>query len=260
MILFLGDVHGDFKHVLPAVQKYKPSAVIFLGDLELGRPFEQEVAEVMQLTELYFIHGNHDTNSAATYDYLFNSTLSDRNLHNKVVEIDGHRVAGLGGIFRQTIWWPKDDPAIVPKYENYEAFVEAELQALKWQEMRKQKELGIVDSESESPVLIGKRLTHKSTIFFDDWMNLFGQQADILVTHEAPCCHPYGFVGITELAKGMQVKKTFHGHHHDRLDYSAHRERLGFDAHGVGYRGISDQDGALVRLGDYDDERSGRLN
>lgn len=252
MILFLGDVHGDFCHILPVVQKLNPAATIFLGDLELQRPLEEEVAELMQVTEVFFIYGNHDTDSEVNHDFMFKSKLADRNLHNKVVEIDGHRVAGLGGVFRQSIWWPKEDSSIAPKYQNYDAFVDAELQALKWQEMRKQKQLGEGNLESVSPVLNGKRLTHKSTIFFDDWMNLYDQQADILVTHEAPCCHPHGFAGITELAKGMQVKKTFHGHHHDRLDYSGHRERLGFEAHGVGYRGISDQDGNPIRVGDYD--------
>ena len=47
MILMFGDVHGCFKHVLPVVQKMKPNAVIFLGDLDMERPFEQEVAEVV---------------------------------------------------------------------------------------------------------------------------------------------------------------------------------------------------------------------
>lgn len=258
MILFFGDVHGKFKHVLPAVQKHKPAAVIFLGDMELSRPFEQEVAEVIKLTELYFIHGNHDTESAQNHDCLFNSTLANRNLHNQVVEIDGYRVAGLGGVFRQSIWYPEHDAFVDPKYSNYEEFVEAELQALKWQEMRQQKKLGIDESGSVSPLLNGKRLKHKSSIFYDDWANLCGQQADILVTHEAPCCHPYGFAGITELARAMKVKRTFHGHHHDHLDYSGHRDRLGFEAHGVGFCGISDETGALVRLGDYDLARERR--
>lgn len=108
MILMLGDVHGCFRHVLPVVQKVKPNAVIFLGDLDLERPFEQEVKEVMKLTELYFIHGNHDTDSAEKHDYLFNSSIADCNLHGRVVEIDGLKVAGLGGVFRERIWWPKD--------------------------------------------------------------------------------------------------------------------------------------------------------
>ncbi len=258
MILMFGDVHGDFKHVLPVVQKEKPAAIIFLGDLDLVRPFEQEIASITKLTEVYFIHGNHDTDSQGTHDYLFNSSLSDRNLHGRVVEIDGIKVAGLGGIFRQTIWWPKYDSNATSHHDNYNAFLEAEMQASHWQEIRLQKALGMGSSEVESPILVGKRLTHKSTIFYDDWMNLYSQEADILVTHEAPNCHPYGFAGITELARGMKASKTFHGHHHDCLDYSAHFLKLGFQAHGVGYRGVSDQNGMQVRPGDLDHVKSNR--
>lgn len=255
MILIFGDVHGDFKHVLPVVQKEKPAAVIFLGDLDLDRPFEQEAAQIMKLTEVYFIHGNHDTDSQDKHDYLLNSRLADRNLHGRVVEIDGIKVAGLGGIFSQAIWLPKDDVDAPSHYDNYNAFVEAEIQASLWKEGKLNGTLNKDFKEKESPVLTGKRLTHKSTIFQDDWMNLYGQEADILVTHEAPDCHPYGFAGITELARGMKVSKTFHGHHHDRIDYSIDYERLGFQAHGVGLCGVSDCNGALVLAGKLDEIR-----
>ena len=33
MILMFGDVHSDFRHVLPVVQAEKPAAIIFLGDI-----------------------------------------------------------------------------------------------------------------------------------------------------------------------------------------------------------------------------------
>lgn len=258
MILMLGDVHGCFKHLLPIVRELKPKAIIFLGDLDLDRPFQLEVAEVMKLTEVFFIHGNHDTDTSEKHDFLFNSSIADRNLHGRVVEIDGLKVAGLGGVFRQKIWWPKDSADAESSYDNYEAFVENEMQASRWQEIRRQKALGKEFSTTESPALVGKRLTHRSTIFYDDWLNLYSQQADILVTHEAPCCHPYGFAGLTELAKGMKVKRSFHGHHHDRLDYIAYTTRLGFEAHGVGFRGCSDQNGVLIKPGDFDYQRSQR--
>lgn len=253
-----GDVHGDFKHVLPVVQKEKPAAVIFLGDLDLDRPLEQEIAQVMKLTEVYFIHGNHDTDDQDKHNFLFNSSLADRNLHGRVVEIDGIRVAGLGGVFRGEVWLPQYNIEATSHYDNYDAFVEAKTQALRWQEIRRNKALGNNSSGIGNDELVGKRLTHKSTIFQDDWMNLYGQEADILVTHEAPDCHPYGFAGITELARGMKVSKTFHGHHHDRLDYSAHFEKLGFEAHGVGRCGVSDEHGKLVLAGKMDALRAGR--
>ena len=46
-----------------------------------------------------------------------------------------------------------------------------------------------------------------------------------------------------EKMTALGVARTFHGHHHDQLDYSADRARLGFNAFGVGFRGIVDQDG-----------------
>ena len=33
-----------------------------------------------------------------------------RNLHNRVVEIQGQRIAGLGGVFRGQIWMPPNKP------------------------------------------------------------------------------------------------------------------------------------------------------
>jgi hypothetical protein len=100
-------------------------------------------------------------------------------------------------------------------------------------------------------------LKHRSSIFPADHANLSKLRADILVTHEAPSAHPHGFAVLDELARSLGVNKTFDGHHHDRLDYSAERPRLGFDAFGVGLRGITDQDGRIIRPGDLDIARAG---
>jgi hypothetical protein len=32
--------------------------------------------------------------------------MADRNQHGRVVEFDGLRIAGLGGVFREKIWHP----------------------------------------------------------------------------------------------------------------------------------------------------------
>jgi hypothetical protein len=48
------------------------------------------------------------------------------------------------------------------------------------------------------------------------------------------------------------VLTSFHGHHHDRLDYSAERTRLGFYFCGVGLRGITDQVGRVILAGEFD--------
>lgn len=177
LILFCGDPHGHFGHIIEAVQEHQPAAVILLGDLQAQRPLEVELALILDKTEVWFIHGNHDTDSEADHDNLFGSKLANRNLHGRVVEIAGQRIAGLGGV-----------------------------------------------------------------IFPVDYERLQKQRADILVTHEAPSSHPHGFA-IDELASRMGVSKAIHGHHNDQLDYSAERTRLGFNAFGVGFRGIIDQDG-----------------
>lgn len=65
---------------------------------------------------------------------------------------------------------------------------------------------------------------------------------DILVTHEAPSCHPQGFKAIDDLARAMRVQKAYHGHHHDRIDYSREWGSLGFQAIGVEFCGVTDQD------------------
>lgn len=87
-------------------------------------------------------------------------------------------------------------------------------------------------------------------------MQLYGQQADILVTHEAPSCHSHGFRGIDVLAQSMKVKLTFHGHHHDRRNYAAHEENLGFSGTWcVGLRGVSDMYGGMVLIGNRDEKK-----
>ena len=106
----------------------------------------------------------------------------------------------------------------------------------------------------------GLPLRMRSTIFPSKWYALAEQSADLLVTHEAPDVHPHGFAAITELAQLRGVGRSFHGHHHDRLDYSAAFDRIGFKAYGVGLRGICDLDGRVVVVGELDAERRSRLS
>ena len=110
MILFCGDPHGHFGHLIEAVQAHQPAAVILLGDLQAQRPLEDELALILDKTEVWFIHGNHDTGTEADHDHLFGSALAHRNLHGRVVEIAGLRIAGLGGVFRGKVWTPRHRP------------------------------------------------------------------------------------------------------------------------------------------------------
>lgn len=47
---------------------------------------------------------------------------------------------------------------------------------------------------------------------------LVGDCMDILLTHEAPGCHPHGFSVLDEYAFEAGAKLIIHGHHHE--DYS----------------------------------------
>lgn len=244
MILLFGDIHGNTSHILPAVLKEKASAIILLGDIQTQRPLHEELKEVMQHTEVYWIFGNHDNDSQSDYENLFNSELADRNIHGKVVEIGGLRVAGLGGIFREHIWRPVP-VTVEPLHVSYEAFEEDLKYQYRYGKISKQKRANELSK-------------HKTTIFYEDWAKLYGQEADLLVTHEAPSCHPFGFEAIDVLARSMKVQRIFHGHHHDRLDYSKYNERLGFSAHGVGFCGVTNQRGDIILEGDFDQKRMWR--
>jgi len=118
-VLFCGDPHGMFEHILQRVQQLQPKAVVLLGDLDLPQSFETVFAPILDLTELWFIHGNHDTDNERCYDHLFHSSLSHRNLHGKIMNIGGLRIAGLGGVFRGQIWYPPE----APRYQTKADFI-----------------------------------------------------------------------------------------------------------------------------------------
>ena len=232
-IFFCGDVHGNFEHIIDAVKAHQPAAIVLLGDIQAQRPLEQELAEILNKTEVWFIHGNHDTDSEQDYDNLFGSKLAYRNLHGRVVEVAGVRLAGLGGIFRGQVWRPPEDPI----YRSAKDLARTQGAANRWRN--------------------GLTLKHRSTIFPDDYERLAQLRADVLVTHEAPTIHPHGFEAINQLAKQMHVQATFHGHHHDSLDYSRHWDQLGYKAYGVGFCGITLLGGTVVRVGRFDAVQEG---
>lgn len=257
MILMLGDVHGDISHLPALVAEVKPAAVIFLGDIESPVPFQEFVEEITALTEVWWIPGNHDTDTPENYVNLFESSLADRNLHGRVVEIAGVRVAGLGGVFRGQVWYPPEAPALLSfedlvaqKFRHKKALTAAEVARLKYQKPSP----AIADLVRE-----GQLRKHRSSIFYADWYALHGQQADILVTHEAPSCHPHGFGEVEALGRSLGVKYAFHGHQHDNLNYRSFDEPFGFKAYGVGFRGVTDMHGRCIFPGAFDKQRQGRM-
>jgi len=70
------------------------------------------------------------------------------------------------------------------------------------------------------------------------------QQADILVTHEAPSCHKHGFHEIDLLAQTMGVSHIFHGHHHQ---YYTATLANGISLCGTPISGVVDLSGELIK-------------
>lgn len=233
-IFILGDNHGRFNKIVQTVIAERPDAVISVGDI-MGdrdiRPLEQELMQILSLTEFWWIPGNHDTDSDAAYDGLFGSALAECNFSGRVVTIAGLRVAGLGGVFRGKVWMPPADAV----YESENDFLRHSGKGNRWRG--------------------GLPRPHHSTIFPDTYHRLVRERADLLITHEAPSCHPHGFAEIDELARALRVKAAFHGHHHDCLDYSQVWDELGFQAFGVGLRGITDSHGTVIVPGELDAQR-----
>src|SRR3546814_13943919 len=93
MMWLLGDVHCRMAHVLPAIRPRGDATanVIFLGDIEARRPFEDDIRPLTEAgIGVWFIHGNHYTDSPANWDNLRGSW--HRCLHGRVVDIEGVRV------------------------------------------------------------------------------------------------------------------------------------------------------------------------
>lgn len=191
------------------------------------RPLAQELSEIAD--RVWFIHGNHDTDSERDFAHVFEGGLEHRNLHGRVMVLpDGTRVAGLGGVFRETVWHPPQ----APRFETMAQHGDRTPRYDRWRD--------------------GPPRRHWSSIYPEAVDQLAALEADVLVTHEAPSCHPLGFSLIDDLARAMRVKQVFHGHHHDRLDYSAKFGPLGFAVHGVGLMGITDERGLPVVPGELD--------
>jgi predicted phosphodiesterase len=216
-ILFAGDPHGDFQSLIDSAIANRPDAVVLLGDCDLERPLEHYLQKIIALTRIWWIPGNHDFDFPRRYHYLFNSELAEYGLHLKVHEIAGLRIAGLGGIFLGRIWYPPQKP----RWKNKAHYLANQSGHIKKN---------------------GLSLKLKSAIWHDEVESLKRLKADILVTHEAPGCHEYGFSAIDDIAKAMGVKKIFHGHQHD-----SYYAKLPYDIEvfGVADRSVVDLSGKV---------------
>lgn len=242
-ILVAGDLHGSRDHLLPAVRAHRPGALILLGDLEAPTALSAWMAPIeAQGTRVWFIPGNHDTDHAETWAAL--EAWPERNLHGRVVDLEGVRVAGLGGVFRSAIW----HPLAAHPCERFHSF----------EDYLVQQQRRTPPAERAAVTASGRVRQHRSSIFPDVYEALASQRADVLVTHEAPSCHPHGLAAIDRLARSLGVHTVLHGHHHDCLDYAPAFATQGFRAYGVGLRGVSTTDGTVLIEGKLDAQRRAR--
>ena len=251
-IWFCGDLHGNFARLIALAVQKRPAAVILLGDLDCEEPLERAVAPILEAEiELRWIPGNHDSDSDLVFQNSLASGLGPLNLHGRVDTVAGVRIAGLGGVFRADIWHPDVGVA----HEAYSDYAKA-LDASRPMRERGQGPKIVADTHL---IRRNKERTHTTSIFPDVYNRLAVEFADVLVTHEAPSCHPNGFTAIDELARAMRVERVFHGHHHDRLDYREKWFDMGFKTFGVGMCGITALDGTVVLPGTHDEARRSRL-
>lgn len=223
MILFAGDPHGSYTHLYPIVQARENVALVILGDLQLTTTAELD--QLAQHCDIWFIHGNHDSKTVAAFEAIWGSHWKERNLHGRVVAIQGQRIAGLGGVFRGHIWMPPHRPMFFDPIHYCQYAPQEKI----WRG--------------------GVPLRHRSSIFPSDVEALETQQADILISHEAPRPHPQGFARLNQLARQMGVKKIFHGHHHDNFDYRPINRNKHCDIYNIGFRSVADIDGNYLLVG-----------
>lgn len=225
-IWFAGDPHGGTIFLRDALRFCRrPEAIILLGDNMFAEPILPKLqADLVDVPPIWLIHGNHDSEAS----YIAQSFGSD-SIHCKVLEVPGTglRIAGLGGVFRGEIWYPPDPP----RYHSYE-------------EWHGQWSKTVPPRQRMAPeaFLARKAMKHRSSIFPSETERVAGLRADVLVTHEAPSCHPHGFKVIDDLAVRLGVKWIFHGHHHRYYQAQA----SGINVVGVGDRMVVDLDGRMI--------------
>lgn len=195
-LVFYGDPHGEWRPLRETLCKGSPEAVVLLGDCDLHRPLSAELGDALPSPDgLFFILGNHEADRQDFYDHLLSVAPETGHLNGRVVDVGGVRVAGLSGTFDQHIWHPE--------LNQGEPVFRTRAEAL-WQ-LR-----AMGRPEIELP------LRYKVAVWYEDYEALFAESCDVLVLHDAPTPHRYGYAVLADLADAMGARLIVHGHHHER--------------------------------------------
>ena len=197
-VLFCGDPHSRFGHINRVTIELRASTVVLLGDMEAQRSLDQELQPLLAAgIPVLLIAGNHDTDHESSFVNLWDSKLAHCNIHGKVAVLpDGRRIAGLSGVFRESVWNPT--LSTPPRFLNRREHAKATPRQARWRD--------------------SVHMRHWSSIYPDEFDKLADLRADILISHEATGYHSHGFNLIDDLARSVGASVTVHGHHHDRLD------------------------------------------
>jgi predicted phosphodiesterase len=198
-IVIAGDPHGNFPPILRACAAQEPGTLILLGDCELRVPLRHMVASLFTMGwAVHWILGNKDAETDTVFDNL-TVDFPEGDIGGRVIEVAGLRIAGLGGVFKPRIWYPRaDEPHAKiepPRFNTRREFL-ASLDAREhWRG--------------------GLPLWHRDSIFPEDFARLAQHRFDVLISHEAPSCHRHGFAAIDRLAEVSSARLIVHGHHHE---------------------------------------------
>jgi predicted phosphodiesterase len=198
-IVIAGDPHGNFPPILRACAAEEAGTLVLLGDCELRVPLRDTLASLFRLGwDVRWILGNKDAETEAVFDNLA-TDYPEGNIGGRVIEVAGLRIAGLGGVFKPRIWYPRaDEPngqIEPPGFNTRREFLDSLKPGELWRG--------------------GLPLWHRDSIFPEDLAQLAQQRFDVLVTHEAPSCHRHGFTVIDQMAASAGARLIVHGHHHE---------------------------------------------
>lgn len=235
-LVFIGDIHQNWQDVEAGLSTLPtpPKAAVLLGDIECEKPLDAVAAPLLDRgVAVYWIHGNHDYDTGP--EMWANLAEPERNpltaagtLHTHIIEISGVRVAGLGGAFLPNVWAANAPPRLHRREQ-----LAAHLAATR------------PDLDAPQAAALAHFLA-TTAIWPEDLDVLSAQQADVLVTHEAPSSHPEGVRVLDNLARAMGARLIVHGHHHITSHARAHD---GLRVLGVGNTWAVGLDGHLVWRG-----------
>jgi predicted phosphodiesterase len=219
-IVFIGDIHQMWDRIERGLSRLRvlPTAAVILGDVQCDKPLDVLAAPLLSRgIAVHWIFGNHDNDGGpGMWHFLtspeHNSVTAARSLHAAVTVVEGVRIAGLGGTFRPRIWGPPTPPRLHGRAALPEDV----------------RQMGRGWRPEHIEALVHSLGT--TAIWPEDYDHLAAQQADILVTHEAPSSHPAGNAALDALARAMGARLIVHGHHH--VNYLATAED-GLQALGV---------------------------